>query len=247
MTPQQARSFAERKATITAHQRRRDALSSVVDSTCLTDSRTHNRASTFTQTSGGHFSTNGFLIVALRLAHLLTVFVLLCMLAVPCAHAWQQDESAVKTAYLFKLGNYVRWPSKDPPKAFVLGIYGELPTAETLKPFAAAKINGVPVTVIRIDSIEKAPPCQMIFVGGETDADRDRLREAVKRYQKQNVLIVSDTRHSIEDGASIYLTRVDDNIKFELSVPAATSAGLTFDSRLQKIAYNVHRTVVAKE
>lgn len=181
------------------------------------------------------------------LARITATLVLLSAIVLSCAQAFQQDEHAVKAAYLFKLGNYVRWPSKEPPKVFVLGIYGANPTAETLKPFAASKINGVPVSVVRIAQLDQAPTCHMIYVSGETPADRDRLREVTKKYQKQNVLIVSDVRTAIEDGAAIYLTRVDDNIKFELSLPAATTAGLSFDSRLQKIAHNVHRSIAMKQ
>lgn len=172
---------------------------------------------------------------------------LLSMLAMLCAQAIELDEYAVKAAYLFKLANYVRWPSKEPPKSFVLAIYGEQPTNETLKAFVTSKINGVPVTVIRIERLEQAPVCHLLFVAGDTDIDRERLRAAVKKYHKQPVLIVADARSAIDDGAAIFLTRVEDNIKFELSVPAAATAGLSFDARLQKIAHSVHRVVIAKE
>lgn|GEM_PF-2991467 len=175
------------------------------------------------------------------------VFMLLSMLAMLCAQAVELDEYAVKAAYLFKLANYVRWPFKETPKSFVFAIYGEQPTSETLKPFAASKIQGVPVSVIRIERLEQVPTCHLLFVSGDTEVDRERLRAVVKKYQKQPVLIVADGRSSIEDGAAIFLTRVDDNIKFELSVPAAATAGLSFDARLQKIAHNVHRVVIAKE
>lgn len=176
-----------------------------------------------------------------RRSSLVVCFALLSALTGLCAQAATLDEYAVKAAYLFKLGSYVRWPTKEPAKVMTLAIWGEYPNEETLKPFASAKINGLPVSVVRIEKLEQAGLPQMLFVAGETEADRARLQAAVKKYRGQPVLILSDAPTSIEDGASVFLARVDETIKFELNVTAATSAGLSFDARLQKIAYKLHR------
>ena len=160
-----------------------------------------------------------------RRSFLIACFALLSALAGHCASAATLDEYAVKAAYLYKLGSYVRWPAKDPPKVMTLVIWGDYPNEETLKSFAAAKINGLPVQVVRIEKLEQAGIPQMLFVAGETEADRARLQAAVKKYRGQPVLILSDAPTSVEDGASVFLARVEETIKFELNVTAATKIG----------------------
>jgi uncharacterized protein DUF4154 len=149
------------------------------------------------------------------------------------------DEYAVKAAYLFKLGNYVRWPANLPAQRYVIGVWGDNPSEQALAPFAAAKIGGAPATHARFSSLDKAPNCQIVFVAGEDDLAREHLRAAVAAFRGKPVLIIAEAPGGIEAGAAVNLVRAENTIKFDLNLAAANQAGLSFDARLHRIAHAV--------
>ncbi len=146
-------------------------------------------------------------------------------------------ETAVKAAYLYKFGGFVEWPATAFPTA-------ESPAAICLvgaDPFGALldqairgqRIGGHPVTVTRLDRVDKGSPCQILFV---SPSPRQPVAEALERVRGAPILTVTDGG---ADGASrgvIDFVLRDNRIRFRIDSKTAGEDGLSISSKLLSLA-----------
>jgi hypothetical protein len=99
------------------------------------------------------------------------------------------------------------------------------------------KINGKPVTVRRVHTIQEAKGCSVLFV---SDSGERLSRKTISFLNKSGMLTVSDARGFWESGGIIQFVFSGNRIRFEVNLDAAQEAGLSLSSELLKVARAVH-------
>jgi hypothetical protein len=159
----------------------------------------------------------------------------------PHAHAQQQaySEDEVKAAFLYHFGTYVEWPAPanaatDPITIAVLGAAGVVDQLERFLP--DREIQGRPVTVRQLDTVDDLAGDEILFIGPELNA---RLSDLIESVGQRPILVVSDAQDGLDHGAMVNFQLVGERVRFEISLPAAQNAGLMLSSRLLSAALRV--------
>lgn len=151
--------------------------------------------------------------------------------------------SQVKAVFLYNFAKFVEWPAEafstaDAP--LVLGILGPDPVGTAaMQSLADKKVNGRPLEVRLLSSIEGAKGCHILFISA---AEQSRLARLLDSLRGSSILTVSDIKRFAEQGGSIGLTTVEQKIRFEINVEAAREAGLVVSSQLLTLATAIHRS-----
>jgi hypothetical protein len=149
-----------------------------------------------------------------------------------------EDERRVKALFLFNFAKFVEWPSPLPPGPIRIGVVGDENFADILEKIVSGKIvEGHAFAVER--SAGDAPPqnCQIVFIPG---SERKRMRPILDALQASPVLTVGETRGFAEAGGVINFEIVDNKVRFEINLEAASRARLKLSSKLLSLAKIVH-------
>lgn len=177
-----------------------------------------------------------FLRMLLRLGLIAT---LACVAFSASAQSMTDDtlEYSIKSAFLFKFGEFVEWPPgafASPEEPLVIGILGEDPFGSRLDQIVTGhSIGGRPVTVTRMRRIDQLRKAHVLFISRSESEHMDSIAAAL---QGKNILTVADFEH-----ADVAVTFVVENnrVRFDVNLPAADRAGLKLSSKLLSVARNV--------
>ena len=147
-------------------------------------------------------------------------------------------ERAVKAAYLFNFTKFVRWPAGvGASDQFRLCVVGDHRFAAALDDIIKGEsADGRPLVRLEPTSIETARGCQILFVGSETPEHGRQLLGAVRDLP---VLTVGEAPTFLEQGGTIRFVVADDRVRFDVSLPAASRAGVEISSKLLRVARRV--------
>jgi hypothetical protein len=165
------------------------------------------------------------------------LLVSLCLLLASTGSAGaQQDQRAVRAAYLFNLTRYVAWPrnSRD------LKICSEADerTGELLKSILDGKnSDGRIVHVVLRPSAAEQRNCAILYMGNTSPK---RVAEIVQGLRASPVLTVGDDPQFVHRGGMVGLVRSEDQIQLHVNISAVQSAGIQMSSRLLSIAVVNH-------
>lgn len=164
-----------------------------------------------------------------------------CMMAA-IGHAQNRiSEAAVKAAYLFNFGKFVRFTPSDPVKnrqSFDICIVGEDPLGTTLDGLTAnEQLDDKPVRVVRLKSAEAARACAIAYISG---SEGTRVGADLEMLKGQPVLTVSDAANFLGDGGIVQFVTVGNHVRFAVNLDAARVAQLSLSSELLKVAIAVH-------
>jgi hypothetical protein len=143
------------------------------------------------------------------------------------------SEHRLKAVFLFNFTRFVEWPSSaftaaDAP--FVIGVFGRDPFGSDLDDVARGEtVNGRQLLVRRVQTMQDAAACQILFIPATEQAKLDEILAALAR---SNTLTVSDLDGAAQHGAMIRLVTDHDRIRLRINVDAARAAGLTISSKL---------------
>ena len=180
-----------------------------------------------------------------RTAARATMLVLLAGSGWPGATALAQDTpyapDEVKAAFLYHFGAFVEWPpGAQPEEAITIAVLGDPAVAAELQAMVPGRtVQKRPVLVREIASIEELGDAQILFIGEEPAGDLSRHLEAVRG---RPVLTVTEANGALDQGAVINFALVGQRVRFEISLPAASRAGLELSSRLLGIALRVEQS-----
>jgi hypothetical protein len=120
----------------------------------------------------------------------------------------------------------------------VIGVLGDDEIESELRRNIAAR-SGLTraVTVRRLDSIAESDGVHMLYIGPRHNA---RLGTLIAALRNRPILIVTDAEDGLERGGMINFV-TSDRVQFEVSIPAATQAGLQLSSRLLTVAARVRK------
>lgn len=150
-------------------------------------------------------------------------------------------EPAVKAAYIYRFLEYVSWPPqvlRSPDAPIVIGTTQPDDVVAELNRIASERtVQNRRISVIQVKD-ERDAAIHVLYVP-RLDGPRAKVLEV---FRQRPVLIITDAADGLERGATINFVESDGRIKFEVSVDAASRAGLTISSRLLAVAARVKKS-----
>jgi hypothetical protein len=166
------------------------------------------------------------------------VFCLIAAIAYPQNRV---SEYAVKAAYLFNFGKFVRFAPSDTVtnrQSFDICIVGEDLLGHSLDDLTANEhLDNKPVRVVRLKSVVEAHGCAIAYISSSEGA---RLAADVVALRGQPVLTVSDAPNFLQHGGMIQFVILENHVRFDVNLNAARSAQLSLSSELLKVARSVN-------
>lgn len=147
------------------------------------------------------------------------------------ARSERVSESALREAIVVKLLMFVDWPEPRP---------GEIRLCETAGAIRGAEggmVGDRRLKVIRIGrDLGELHRCDVFFA----DADNQRLVPAVAAGgRKTALLVIAEGEQTLQQGATIALSRAGGRMVFDVNLASARAAGLTISSKLLRLARHV--------
>jgi YfiR/HmsC-like len=144
----------------------------------------------------------------------------------------QQNEHAVRAAFVFNLTKYVTWPG--PRDRLVIGVIGPGDIGPVLKEVLNGKLSdGRPISVIAHSSDAEFGECDVLYITAVSTAE---VKSILNRVGGHGVLTVGDSDQFVRAGGMVGLVRSGDQIEIEVNLPALRSRKLDMSSRLLKLA-----------
>ena len=156
----------------------------------------------------------------------------------PAAAQDRAMEYAVKATYLYKFAPFVEWP----PRAFAsassplqLCVLGRDPFGATLdRAVSGQRVDGRPVKVQRLQRVDAASGCHILYLGASSSQTRP---EALRAVRGSPTLTVADSDG--DPGAIIRFVVTGARVRFDIDAAAAAAAGVTISSKLLSLAMSV--------
>ncbi|WP_036816117.1 YfiR family protein [Photobacterium sanctipauli] len=155
-------------------------------------------------------------------------FALLVLSVTAKASSPSQSYSAhkIKTVYVYRLANFIRWPNADPIRYCVLGRDSITITLD--KFFASAAVN---TKLTKMDDLTAASEqCEVLYITEQ----KLNILQAIPQYPE--LLTISDSPRFLERGGMIELQTHNKKIKPALSLTHLQRANLSASSQLLRIA-----------
>jgi hypothetical protein len=166
-----------------------------------------------------------------RCARLATLALLVLCVAAHSLHA-QQDERAVRAAFVFNLTKYVTWPQPRP--RLVIAVLGDNRMGAVLKQVLEGKLSdGRPVAVLIAPSDTELRDCDVLYVAESSPAG---IRSALDRITGRPVLTVGESGQFTRAGGMVALLRSGDQIEIDVNLDAVQARRLAMSSRLLNLA-----------
>jgi hypothetical protein len=147
------------------------------------------------------------------------------------------SEHRLKAVFLFNFSRFVEWPPSAFPAAdapFVIGVFGRDPFGSDLDEVVRGEtVNGRPLLVKRVQTMQDAAACHILFIPESQRADLAKILAALAH---SHTLTVSDLDGAARRGAMIRLVTDGDKIRLRINVESARAAGLTISSKLLRAA-----------
>jgi hypothetical protein len=144
----------------------------------------------------------------------------------------QQDERAVRAAFVFNLTKYVTWPQ--PRQRLVIGVVGQGSMGPILKQVLEGKASdGRQITVWMNPTDAELRECDVLYVA---ELSVNRVRSILDRVTTGAVLTVGESDQFAHAGGMVALVRSGDQIEIEVNLDALRSRRLEMSSRLLNLA-----------
>lgn len=172
---------------------------------------------------------------ALQLA---AVLLLPCLSAPAPAQEEQAHEYVVKAALLANFAMYTEWPLPlgDALEFCVLGKdpFGTLLEINTQR----KRPQGKPIAIRRLTPGAELKGCHLLFV---PEAEKDSFYRVAPAIRQSAILTVTDAQEMDDKLPMIMITVVPEarHFTFDINLSAARLAGLSFSSKLLRLARNV--------
>ena len=162
---------------------------------------------------------------------LLLALLCVCLFPGQRLHA-QQDERAVRAAYVFSLTKYVSWPNgRD---HLVIGVVGDGEMGPVLKQLLdGKKSDGKNIRIATHPAEAELHDCDILYV---TDSSPTEIHAILRRIVGRSVLTVGETDRFVRAGGMVAMVRSGDQMQIEVNTNALRTAQLQMSSRLLRLA-----------
>jgi hypothetical protein len=146
-------------------------------------------------------------------------------------------EYQLKTALIYKLTKFVKWPNGSELEKFSICILGEDYFGSSINALEEREVNGLPIVIRRFAQSESVDHrCRVLFV---SDSKQAFVESILQNYAKLPILTISDMDDFSEKGGIIQFTAGEKRIGFQINNGRAKSAGLTIAAPLLELATTV--------
>lgn len=152
----------------------------------------------------------------------------------------QVAEYQLKAAFLFRLPSFIEWPAGEWPLAgspFYACILGNDPFGAHLDYFDGKSVRGRRFTVRRLEKLEEADTCHLLYVGLDEGAD---LSSVLSGLSHRCVLTVGEGREFTAHGGIVGFVVAKQRVRLTVNLDASRDAGLEISSKLLEVASIVH-------
>lgn len=144
----------------------------------------------------------------------------------------QQDERAVRAAFVFNLTKYVSWPSDK--KRLVIGVVDAGSMGNVLKQILEKKVSsGREISIVVRPSDAELRDCDVLYF---SDSSAARIQSFLNRIGSDSILTVGETDQFARAGGTVSLVRSGDQIEIEVNLAALHKRKLEMSSRLLNLA-----------
>jgi hypothetical protein len=151
------------------------------------------------------------------------------------------DEYEIRAAMLLNLTRFIDWPAAKLDAGhpqFLVCILGQDPITPFVDRFLQNQtVDAKPVRVEHLSTLDAAGSCHMLYVGA---SERKSLGPAYAELMKNNVLILSERPNTSSPNQVIGLPSIDEHVHIEVDLSAAQRSGITFSSKLLRLATVTH-------
>lgn len=145
----------------------------------------------------------------------------------------------IEAAFLRNFAHYVTWPGHafpDSRSPWHIGVLGRDPFGDVLESTLRGRsVAGRSFAVFRGDSLDKLPPCQIIYIAHEQPALR---RTALAELKDKPVLTVGDAPEFLREGGIIRFN-VGDRVRMSINLDQAKAASLTIQTRMLEVSDDI--------
>lgn len=145
----------------------------------------------------------------------------------------QEDERAVRAAFVFNLTKYVSWPQGHRDH-LVLGVIGHGTMGPVLKQILEGKVSdGRRIDVVIHTSENELRDCDVLYVEEPSPA---KIRTILDQVHSRSVLTVGDSDQFTRAGGMVALVRSGDQIEIHVNLDSLRNQKLEMSSRLLNLA-----------
>ena len=151
----------------------------------------------------------------------------------------EKDTTAILQAnYLYNIAKLVEW--KDEPMRtgnFVIGVIGSTNLSqELIRQYSTRTIGKQPIEVRQLPRTAAVERCHLLFVGR---SDIALLPEIYRRMADEPTMVITEYAGALDDGAVVNFVKVNNLLKYELSIRNAHQHRLVVGSTLKNLAHRV--------
>lgn len=148
-----------------------------------------------------------------------------------------QPEYKLKAFFLYNFAVYTEWPSL-PVDSFEFCVLGKDPFGSWLDPIARKTLQAKAIHIRRLAAGAEIKSCHLLFIPATEKENFARLAPVITQ---QAILTITDAQQIDEKWPIIMITLVPDENRFtfDINQSAARVAGLSFSSKLLRLARNV--------
>jgi hypothetical protein len=148
----------------------------------------------------------------------------------------EQAVDRIKAAYVYNFAKFVELPGDDKP--IRLCVLGKDDLNGAIQAIHRRIAQGREIVVRKDVPLDQIKECTIVFVG-ETEA---RLLPVVGRQLgAAPVLLISDARQAVDQGAHLSLVASDDRVEFDVNLQHLQKSGIRASSQMLKLARAVVR------
>jgi len=170
----------------------------------------------------------------------------LCILAALVNAQNRISENAVKAAYLFNFGKFIRFAPSDAVnsrQSFDICIVGEDPLGHTLDDLTAdERLDGKPVRIARLKTATEARTCAIAYISA---AEGPRVGPDLDTLRGRPVLTVSDSADFLQKGGMVHFVIIGNHVRFAVNLDAVRKSQLSLSSELLRVAVSVNGDAAA--
>lgn len=150
----------------------------------------------------------------------------------------QSNLAQAQSIFTYNFTRLIEWPSDFKSGDFVIGVYGTSEVFSEIKKYMSGKSVGAqPILIRKIADLEDIGKCHILFV---SFGKCKEIPAIVAKIGSNKTLIIAEKKGSLEDGAAINFTIVDDKLKYEMKASNLTKMGLKYNSNLENMAIAKH-------
>lgn len=145
----------------------------------------------------------------------------------------QTEIPKAQANFIYNFTKFFDWPQSEKSGDFVIGVIGSRMVYSDLEKVTTGKRNITQNIVVKyFKSNEEVTKCHVLFVS----ALKSKSIEITKNKYGDNCLIISDSRSSIQKGASIQFIIDDDRLRYKFSEENAKKNNLKFHSKVSAMS-----------